>query len=125
MKYVNSLVESTDPKVRKLGLRVRAEQLKEKEKLYSISLTPIYKLVRKWEEIIVRLREALTSDFNADLDRLAEMMRYEDIQEVARQAELTVVNLEIYRRVNEHLDRSTYSRTVEIEQLFTLTDYVE
>lgn len=55
-------------------------------------ITPLYVLVCKFEEVTIKLSEALTFDSNIDPGLLAQIKRPEDIQEEPRQAELTASN---------------------------------
>ena len=65
--------------------------------------TPYTKLVQRSEEVIVRLREALTSESNVDPARSTQLKEFKDIEETVCQAELTAINRIAYERIIEHL----------------------
>lgn len=122
VKYVDTLIESTTPQVRRLGIQVRQKYLEEIEKLVSILITHYTKLVCKSKEVTIRLKKELTIEFHIDPARLAQIQQYEDILEVAHQDRLIEVNSASYARITEHLAQTPKSKTIKAALILSLGD---
>ena len=71
--YINTFLGSPDPQNRSLGQEAWNNNLKEKEQLESIPITPLSILTLRSHDVIAKLRKALTYEFIADSNRFIQL----------------------------------------------------